>query len=183
MFGKRTTDAAAPRRVAPQPSAPAGTAAGVRRAQAVGDQDARRAGASRRAAAPPLRRILRREDDGLQRADRHHRSDAARQAGRRLGARRDPRHRQRDHPDQERRHVHRRAGRAARGHLQRRARLWTARAAAGARRHRRHHGQRRQHHVHRSRRQGAQDRRALRRQPAAHEHLPAHRQPGWPPRR
>ena len=28
-----------------------------------------------------------------------------------------------------------------------------------------------------------QDRRALRRQPAAHEHLPAHRQPGRPPRR
>ena len=59
------------------------------------------------------------------------------------GARGDPRHRQRDHPDQERGDVDRRAGGAARGHLQRRARLRAARAAAGARRHRRHHGQRR----------------------------------------
>ena len=33
------------------------------------------------------------------------------------GSRGDPRHRQRDHPDQERRDVDRRAGGAARGHL------------------------------------------------------------------
>jgi pilus assembly protein CpaF len=43
------------------------------------------------------------------------------------------------------------------GHLQRRAGLWSARAAAGARRHRRHHGQWRRPRVHRSRRQGAAD--------------------------
>ena len=135
------------------------------------------------AGAAALGRVLRRQDDGLQRADRHHRPDAARQARGGRGARGDPRHRQRDHPDQERRDVDRRAGGAARGHLQRRAGLRPARAAAGARRHRRHHGQRRQHHLHRGRRQGAEDRRALRRQRAADEHLPAHRQPGRPPRR
>ena len=77
--------------------------------------------------------------------------DPARQAGGGGGARGDPRHRQRDHPDQERRDVDRRAGGAARGHLQRRAGLRPARAAAGPRRHRRHHGQRRQHHLHRGR--------------------------------
>ena len=44
--------------------------------------------------------------------------------------------------DQEPRAVDLRAGGPARRHLQRRARLRSARAAAGARRHRRHHGQR-----------------------------------------
>ena len=132
---------------------------------------------------PPLRRILRRQDDCLQRADRHHRSDAAREARQRGCARGDPRHRQRDRPDQERRDVDRRAGGTARGHLQRRAGLWAAGAAAGSRRDLRHHGQRGQHDVHRSQRQGAEDGRALCRQPAAHEHLPAHRQPGRPARR
>ena len=60
-----------------------------------------------------------------------------------VGARGNPRHRQRDHRDQEHRDVDLRAGRPARGHLQRRARLRPARAAAGPRRHRRHHGERR----------------------------------------
>ena len=58
-----------------------------------------------------------------------------------------------------------------------------ARAAAGARRHRRHHGQRRRHVLHRSRRQGPAHQRPLPRQRAADEHLPAHREPGRPPRR
>ena len=100
-----------------------------------------------------------------------------------VGARGNPRHRQRDHRDQEHRDVDRRAGRAARRHLQRRARLRPARAAARARRHRRHHGERRRHGLHRSRRQDPEDRHPLPRQPAASEHLPAHRQPGRPPRR
>ena len=39
------------------------------------------------------------------------------------------------------------------------------------------------HDLHRGRRQGAEDDDALRRQRAADEHLPAHRQPGRPPRR
>ena len=100
-----------------------------------------------------------------------------------FGARGNPRHRQRDHRDQEHRDVDRRAGRTARRHLQRRARLRSARAAAGARRHRRHHGQRRRHGLHRSRRQDPEDRHPLPRQPAAAQHLPAHRQPGRPARR
>ncbi len=98
-------------------------------------------------------------------------------------ARGDPRHRQRDHPGQERRHVDRRAGGAARGHLQRRSRLWTAGAAARPRRHRRHHGQWRGDNVHRGQRQDAAHQRAFCRQSAAHEHLPAHREPGRTPRR
>ena len=61
--------------------------------------------------------------------------------------------------------------------------LWSARAAAGPRRHCRHHGQRRQHDLHRSRRQDAEDGRALPRQCPAAQHLPAHRQPDRPPRR
>ena len=69
------------------------------------------------------------------------------------------------------------------GHHQRRPRLWPARAAAGARRHRRHHGQRRGPGVHRSRRQGTAHQRPLPRQRPADEHLPADRQPGRPPRR
>ena len=100
-----------------------------------------------------------------------------------FGARGNPRHRQRDHRDQEHRDVDLRAGGTARRHLQRRARLWPARAAARARRHRRHHGERRRHGVHRSRRQDPEDRHPLPRQPAAPQHLPAHRQPGRPPRR
>ena len=39
------------------------------------------------------------------------------------------------------------------------------------------------HDLHRGRRQGAEDRRPVRRQPAADEHLPADRQPGRPARR
>jgi pilus assembly protein CpaF len=81
------------------------------------------------------------------------------------------------------RDVDRRAGGTARGHLQRRARLRSARAAARPRRHRRHHGQRRRPVLHRGRRQGPAHQRPLPRQPAADEHLPAHRQPGRPPRR
>ena len=119
----------------------------------------------------------------LQRPDRHHRSGAARPARSGFGARGNPRHRQRDHLDQGGGDVDRRAGTPAAGHLQRRARLRPARAAAGARRHRRHHGQRRQPRLHRSRRQGAADQHPLPRQRAADEHLPAHRQPGRPPRR
>ena len=119
----------------------------------------------------------------LRRADRGHRPCAARAARRRFGARGNPRHRQRDHRDQEHRDVDLRAGRAARRHLQRRARLRPARAAAGARRHRRHHGQRLRHGLHRSQRQDSEDRHPLPRQPAAAQHLPAHRQPDRPPRR
>ena len=77
---------------------------------------------------------------------------AARQARRRFGARGNSRHRQRDHRDQEHRDVDLRAGGAARRYLQRRARLRPARAAAGPRRHRRHHGERIRHHLHRGRR-------------------------------
>ena len=85
MFGKRTSDAAAPRRVVPQPSAAAGSAAVSAGAQACRPSERRVTPApAARAATPALRRILRRQDDGLQRADRHHRSDAARQARRRL---------------------------------------------------------------------------------------------------
>ena len=98
-------------------------------------------------------------------------------------ARGNPRHRQRDHRDQEHRDVDLRAGGTARRHLQRRARLRAARAAARARRHRRHHGERRQHGLHRSRRQDPADQYPLPRQPAAAQHLPAHRQPDRPPRR
>ncbi len=61
------------------------------------------------------------------------RSDAARQARHHRCARRNSRHRQRDHSDQKRRDVDFRAGRAARRYLQRRSWLWTARAAVGAR--------------------------------------------------
>jgi pilus assembly protein CpaF len=56
-------------------------------------------------------------------------------------------------------------------------------AAAVARRHRRHHGQWRRHGLHRSRRQDPAHRHPLPRQPAAPQHLPAHRQPGRPARR
>ena len=100
-----------------------------------------------------------------------------------FGARGNPRHRQRDHRDQEHRDVDLRAGGTARRHLQRRARLWAAGAAAGARRHRRHHGERRQYGLHRSRRQDSADQYPLPRQSAAAQHLPAHRQPDRPPRR
>ena len=130
-----------------------------------------------------LRQLLSGQGDDLRRADRGDRPRPARQARRRVGARGNPRHRQRDHRDQEHRDVDRRAGRTARRHLQRRARLRPARAAAVARRHRRHHGQRRRHGLHRSRRQDPAHRHPLPRQPAAPEHLPAHRQPGRPPRR
>ena len=61
--------------------------------------------------------------------------------------------------------------------------LWAARTASGSRRHRRHHGQRCERDVYRSRRQSSEDGRSLRRQSAADEYLPAHRQPGRTPRR
>ena len=130
-----------------------------------------------------VRHLLPGQGDDLRRADRGDRPRPACQARRRVGARGNPRHRQRDHRDQEHRDVDCRAGRAARRHLQRRARLWPAGAAAVARRHRRHHGQRRRHGVHRSRRQDPAHRHPLSRQSAAAQHLPAHRQPGRPARR
>src|SRR5579864_6036018 len=71
---------------------------------------------------------------------------------------------------------------AEQGHLQRRSGLRSARAAPGARRHRRHHGQRRQPGLHRSRRQSTAHQHPLPRQCPADEHLPAHRQPGRAPR-
>ena len=102
---------------------------------------------------PAFRQLLPGQGDDLRRPDRGDRPCPARQARRRVGARGNPRHRQRDHRDQEHRDVDRRAGRTARRHLQRRARLRPAGTAAVARRHRRHHGQRRRHGLHRSRRQ------------------------------
>ena len=119
----------------------------------------------------------------LRRADRGDRSRGAVQARSRQRARGNSRHRPRDRHDQESGAVDRRAGGSARRHLQRRARLRPARAAAGARRHRRHHGQRSDALLHRSRRQDPTHQRPLPRQRAVDEHLPAHRQPGRPPRR
>ena len=183
MFGRRTNDPAASRRAlsaqdAAVPAKPAESRpTPVEPVRAPAKQEAARP----RAAA--FRGVLRRQDDGLQRADRHHRPDPARQAGGGGGARGDPRHRRRDRCDQERLDVGGRAGGAARGHLQRRPRLWPARAAAGPRRHRRHHGQRRATYLHRGGRQGPADDDALPRQRPADEHLPADRQPGRPPRR
>ena len=127
--------------------------------------------------------LLRDQGHDLRRPDRGHRPRPARQARRRFRARGNPRHRQRDHRHQGDRDVDLRAGGAARRHLQRRARLWPARAAAGARRHRRHHGERLRHDLHRSQGQDPADRHPLPRQPAAPEHLPAHRQPDRPARR
>ena len=101
------------------------------------------AGAGRRAASRALGELLRHQDHRLLGADRHHRPVAARPPRHRVGARGNPRHRQRHHRAQEHRDVDRRAGGPARGHLQRRSRLRPARAAARPRRHRRHHGQRR----------------------------------------
>ena len=132
---------------------------------------------------PPLGNLLRGQGRHLRRADRGDRSGAARAARRRQRARGNPRHRQRDHRDQEHRDVDLRAGRAARRYLQRRARFRPARAAALARRHCRHHGERFRHGLHRSQRQDSEDRHPLPRQPAAAQHLPAHRQPDRPPRR
>jgi len=130
----------------------------------------------------PYRRLLRHQRNDFRRLDRGHRPRSARQARRRFGARGDSRHHQRDHRDQEHRDVDLRAGRAARRYLQRRARLWTARAAVGTRRHRRHHGERLRHDLHRGERQDPADRHPLSRQPATLEHLSAHRQPDRPAR-
>ena len=130
-----------------------------------------------------LGHLLPGQGDDLRRPDRGDRPCPARQARRRVGARGNPRYRQRDHRDQEHRDVDRRAGRTARRHLQRRSRIRPAGAAAVARRHLRHHGQWRRHGVHRSRRPHPAHRHPLPRQPAAAEHLPAHRQPGRPARR
>ncbi len=137
----------------------------------------------RRRRKPALGHLLPGQGDDLRRPDRGDRPRPARQARRRVGARGNPRHRQRDHRDQEHRDVDRRAGGTARRHLQRRARIRAAGAAAVARRHLRHHGQRRRHGVHRSRRPHPAHRNSLPRQSAIAEHLPAHRQPGRPARR
>ena len=189
MFGKRSgNDGGYAGRQAPPRSRRASERACRRR-----DAPARRVASppNRAGQPPPARAVEPRRSENyyhvkttdLRRPDRHDRPVAARQARRRIGARGNPRHRQRNHRDQERRDVDRRAGGPARGHLQRRARLRPARAAACPRRHRRHHGQRRRHDLHRSQRQGPADQRPLPRQRAADEHLPAHRQPGRPPRR
>ena len=121
----------------------------------------------RRSARPAAPGAVRRSEnfydikiDGLLGADRHHRPVAARPPRHRVGARGNPRHRQRHHRAQEHRDVDRRAGGPARGHLQRRSRPRSARAAARPRRHRRHHGQRRPPDLHRGRRQGSADRRS-----------------------
>ncbi len=143
-----------------------------------------RARARAGADASALGRILRHQEHDLRRADRRHRSVAARASSTGKRARRNPRHRQRDHRAQERGDVDRRAGGAARGHLQRRSRAtarssrcWpattspTSWSTAPTR------------DLHRSRRQDPADQHPLPRQRAADEHLPAHRQPGRPPRR
>ena len=191
MFGKRSGTESDTRALKPAVQR-AGT--GFRRAGRFA-RSGRAARRPRRRSRPPNRRrrprhrsaavgqLLPGQGDDLRRPDRGDRPCPARQARRRIGARGNPRHRQRDHRDQEHRDVDRRAGRTARRHLQRRARLRPAGAAAVARRHRRHHGQRRRHGVHRSRRQDPEDRHPLPRQPAAAQHLPAHRQPGRPARR
>ena len=115
----------------------------------------------------PFRDLLRGQGHHLRRADRGDRSGATGAARRQFGARGNPRHRQRDHRDQEHRDVDLRAGRTARRHLQRRTRLRSARAAAVARRHRRHHGERLRHGLHRSQRQDSEDQHPVPRQPAA----------------
>ena len=204
MFGKRGNDdgvrhgAGVPSAVAPALPRRRRCCGAARRRAASGAASACRpprwrASRSRRRRSPPSRREASSASAaktyydtkiaGLLGADRHDRPVAARQARCRERARGNPRHRQRHHRDQELRDVDRRAGGTARGHLQRRSRLRSARAAAGARRHRRHHGQRLQAGLHRSQRQGRADRHPLPRQPAAAQHLPAHRQPGRPPRR
>ena len=158
------------------------TSRSARRAlPAFGAGEAGTTSARRRDAA--LRHLLPGQGDDLRRPDRGDRSRPARQARRRIGARGNPRYRQRDHRDQEYRDVDRRAGRTARRHLQRRAGLRPVGAFVVARRHRRHHGQWRRHGLHRSRRPDPAHRYSLPRQPAAAQYLPAHRQPGRPPRR
>ena len=207
VFGKRSTSGPDPRSAAPPPrrrrrrrSRRARRAVrrerrrrpradAVRRARRADHLAAARPGQRAEAARPdrtrhaPLGELLRGQGRDLLGADRGDRPVAARAARRRIGARGNPRHRQRDHRDQEHRDVDRRAGGTARRHLQRRSRLRAARAAARARRHRRHHGERRQHGLHRSRRQDPADQHPLPRQSAAAQHLPAHRQPDRPPRR
>ena len=202
MFGKRATTDARPAPGAPAPAAPrprrragawsaerrlppmpsSGLGAPVVRAPATPAR-ARRPAAGDGHRHPALGKLLRNQGHDLRRADRGDRPGAARASRRRRRARGNPRHRQRDHRDQEHRDVDLRAGRAARRHLQRRSGLRAARAAAGARRHRRHHGERLRHGLHRSHGQDPEDRHPLPRQPAASEHLPAHRQPDRPPRR
>ena len=201
MFGKRGNDDGT--RATPDFRPPASPAAGSGRndrasgagrpardgsghASCAGAQAHRGAADRRRAAqaaARAQRDLLRHQEPGLFRADRHDRPVAARQARSRQRARGNPRHRQRHHRDQEFRDDDLRAGRTARGYLQRRAGLRSAGAAACPRRHRRHHGQRLQERLHRGQRQGRADRHPLPRQPAAAQHLPAHRQPGRPARR
>ena len=188
MFGKRSgSDTDTKGREARRCAGTSFRRRGFARQRACGVLAAARAGKDGAAGAfdrgAALRHLLSGQGDDLRRADRGDRSRAARQARRRIRARGNPRHRQRDHRDQEHRDVDRRAGGTARRHLQRRARLRPARAAAVARRYLRHHGQRRRHGLHRSRRPHPAHRHPLPRQPAAVEHLPAHRQPGRPARR
>ena len=140
------------------------------------------AGPERRRLAP-LGILLRGQGHDFRRPDRGDRPRATGQARRRFRARGNSRHRQRNHRDQKYRDVDLRAGGSARRHLQRRARLRAAGAAAGPRRDRRHHGERLGHGLHRSRRQNSEDRHPLSRQSATPQHLPAHRQPGRPARR
>ena len=189
MFGKRSGDndtrAPKPAIHAPEPSGVAAVSREIGRADRLfaADRAIETAAAGARHGSAALRQLLPGQGHDLRRPDRGDRPCPARQTRRRVGARGNPRHRQRDHRDQEHRDVDRRAGRTARRHLQRRARLRPAGAAIVARRHRRHHGQWRRHGVHRSRRQDPEDRHPVPRQPAAAQHLPAHRQPGRPARR
>ena len=190
MFGKRSGTDSDPRAAKPAAGASHSPAAAavphsveprrVVSSPSISPAKAPPAPRRRRAA---LGHLLPGQGHDLRRADRGDRPCPARQARRRIGARGNPRHRQRDHRDQEHRDVDRRAGRTARRHLQRRARLRPAGTAAVARRHLRHHGQWRRHGVHRSRRQDPEDRDPVPRQSATAQHLPAHRQPGRPPRR
>ncbi len=121
MFGRRTNDPNAPKKVLPAAPAAAGAAPKV--------QEAKPAGV---AAAPPPKA----PEPVVEQSRKHSEEyydvkttvfnalidtiDLTQLAKLELGggAGGDPRHRQRDHPDQERGDVDRRAGRAARGHLQ-----------------------------------------------------------------
>ncbi len=152
----------------------------LRQSARPGAAPAPRTGASDAGATGSRTELFPDQGDDLRRADRGDRSLRALQARSRRRARGNPRHRARDRHDQEPGAVDRRAGGSARRHLQRRARLRAARAAARARRHRRHHGQRAVAVLHRGRRKDPAHQRALPRQRAADEHLPAHRQPGRP---
>ncbi len=178
MFGKRST-----------PSLPGKPATPALSATPSASEPARSSAAEfwrqayRPADRPEAGKLFSHEVDDLRLADRGDRSGRALQARSGKRARRNPRHRSRNRRDQESGAVDRRTGRPARRYLQRRAGLWPARTAAGARRYRRHHGQRPASDVHRSRRQNSAHQHPLPRQRSVDEHLPAHRQPGRTPRR